>query len=121
MFGIGFLLPLTWPLVFRVKTAAIVPAVPQWVLLQITILPVQHLRCRLLEIVSESLLDIGASESGKSYADSLCLEITRDLTGQDLLVFAKETLQLEDFQKLRAFCAAHYPLLFAAIDEQSRQ
>ena len=85
------------------------------------ILPLQHLRCRLLEIVSEALLDLGASESGKSYADSLCLEITRDLTGQDLFVFAKKTLQPEDFQKLRAFCVAHYPPLFAAIDEQSRQ
>ena len=67
-------------------------------------------------MVSESLLDTGVSETGKAYADILCLEITRGLTGQDLFIFASDILLPEDFQKLRPFCVAHYPLLFAAID-----
>ena len=69
----------------------------------------------MLEITSEALLDIGALNTGKAYADSLCLEITRGLSGQELFVFARETLESEDFQKPRAFRVTHYPLLFAAI------
>ena len=85
------------------------------------ILPVQHVRCRLLEIVGDTLLGIGASEEGRTYADNLSQELTRHLTGQDLLTFAREVLPPEECQQLRAFCASHYPLLFAAIDDQSRQ
>ena len=75
------------------------------------ILPVEHLRFRILEEVSEFLFDIGSSEETATTIKTLALDYTRNLTGVELLTFAKEVLPTHCARKVEGYIALEFPLL----------
>ena len=79
------------------------------------ILPVEHLRFRILEEVSEFLSDIGSSEEIANTINTLALDYTRNLSGVELLTFAKEVLPTHCARKVEGYIALEFPLLYSSI------
>ena len=78
-------------------------------------MPVEHLRFRILEEVSEFLFDIGSSEETATTINTLALDYTRHLRGVELLTFAKEVLPSHCARKVEGFIALEFPLLYSSI------
>ena len=79
------------------------------------IFPVEHLRCRILEEISEYLFDIKSSGATEISINTLALDLTRNLTGAELLEFAREVLPLDNYHQVEGFLALEYPLLYTSI------
>ena len=75
----------------------------------------EHLRCRILEEISEYLFDIKSSGKTESKINTLALDLTRNLTGAELLDFANEVLPLDNYRQVEGFLALEYPLLYTSI------
>ena len=80
-----------------------------------TILPVEHLRFRVLEEISEYLFEIEASETNSAVINTLALNFTRGLTGTELLIFVRAVLPTSHARQVEAHLALEYPLLYASI------
>ena len=79
----------------------------------------EHLRCRILEDISEFLFDIQSSGETERNISTLALDYTRGLTGTELLTFTKEVLPPDYARKVEGFLASEYPLLYASVQASS--
>ena len=79
----------------------------------------EHLRCRILEEISEFLFDIQSSGETERNISTLALDYTRGLTGTELLTFTKEVLPLDCARRVEGFLASEYPLLYASVQASS--
>ena len=79
------------------------------------ILPVEHLRFRILEEVSEFLFDIGSVGENALIINTIALDYTRNLTGVELLSFAQDVLPAHCSRKVEGYIALEFPLLYGSI------
>ena len=79
----------------------------------------EHLRCRILEEISEFLFDIQSSGETEQTISTLALGYTRGLTGTELLAFTYEVLPLDYARRVEGFLASEYPLLHASVQASS--
>ena len=70
---------------------------------------------RILEEISEYLCDIGSTGELSDQIQTLALDLTRHLTGDELLNFAREVLPRPYARQVEGYLALEFPLLYASI------
>ena len=81
----------------------------------------EHLRFRVLEEVSEFLFNIGSVGENALVINTLALDYTRNLTGVELLAFAKDVLPVHCSRKVEGYVALEFPLLYRSILAEQAQ
>ena len=80
-------------------------------------LRVEHLRVRILEEVSEFRFDIESCEKNATVINTVALDYTGNLTGVELLEFAKDVLPKHCARQVEGYVALEFPLLHSSILE----
>ena len=77
--------------------------------------PVVHLRVRARELLADTLMYEGVSESGRADADCLARQLWGNATADSLMRSVQEVLPPDTFRELLGFCRNEYPLLYSTL------
>ena len=70
---------------------------------------------RILEEISEYLFDIGSTGDTSAVINTLALDLTRNLTGVELVVFARDVFPIPYSRHIEGYLSLEFPLLYASI------
>ena len=70
---------------------------------------------RILEEISEHLFDIESTGDTSAVINTLALDLTRHLTGVELVVFARAVLPIPYARQIEGYLSLEFPLLYASI------